>query len=183
MPTMRSKSARMMPRKRILSCVVWSSFIGTSFATDCYNPDQSNRNKDPDVPTGYIYYLPCSLVTKYSVCCRAPNNGGDTCLPNGLCQGYAADGSKPLWRESCTDPTWNSPFCLNLCTTGVNAQGGSSTYIRIPVLLICAGDWGLTVSSGNSCRWRPNYVSVSRRKLLLRCNQHNLLRQRRRQMD
>ncbi|KAE8449020.1 hypothetical protein EG329_008608 [Mollisiaceae sp. DMI_Dod_QoI] len=37
----------------------------------------------------------------------------DSCLPNGLCTNTA--GSAPtFWRESCTDPTWTSPFCLSV---------------------------------------------------------------------
>lgn len=66
------------------------------------------------------------------MCCRNPNNdGGDVCMPNGLCQG--SDGAKTItWRESCTDPTWNSPYCLNgLCTTGVDENGEDSEYNRV----------------------------------------------------
>lgn len=38
----------------------------------------------------------------------------DTCLPDGLCQNT---GDSMYWRQGCTDKTWKSPLCLNLCTT------------------------------------------------------------------
>lgn len=113
--------------KELLFFVVFS-FFATTFAVDCWNPNGSNRNEDSDVPEGSIFYQPCSLVTKFSMCCRSPQNGGDSCLENGLCQGYNGEGSQPIWRESCTDPTWNSPYCLNFCTTERDETGFPSPY-------------------------------------------------------
>lgn len=129
---LRSKAPRMRSLRGFLSYSFLSTLIATALAATCYNPDGSDRNGDPDVPEGYTFYTPCSQVTKFSMCCRAPNNGGDDCRPDGLCQGYASDGSLPIWRESCTDQTWQSPYCLNLCTTGVDDKGEESTCFRIP---------------------------------------------------
>ena len=41
------------------------------------------------------------------------NPADKTCLPNGLSEYIASDGEYEYWRESCTDPTWTSPYCLN----------------------------------------------------------------------
>ncbi|KAH9909135.1 hypothetical protein F4778DRAFT_793154 [Xylariomycetidae sp. FL2044] len=52
------------------------------------------------------------------------NNGGDACGSDstyGLC---GVTGSQ-LWRESCTDPTWESPACLKLCVDGDDAGDDS----------------------------------------------------------
>ena len=41
----------------------------------------------------------------------------DKCMVNGLCQNFEAfdgtnTGQQLWWRQSCTDPTWQSPYCL-----------------------------------------------------------------------
>ena len=65
------------------------------------------------------------------MCCvtsgRSAPDHPDICQANGLCQGFAYDGTKlvvsGLWREACTDPTWRSPACLRLCDRGVGIGG------------------------------------------------------------
>ncbi|KAF3145974.1 hypothetical protein TWF569_006518 [Orbilia oligospora] len=77
----------------------------------CYYPDGRLRDSTD--------YQPCSnVVGQHSMCCALANrgSGADLCLPNGLCSAFTADGSQTaLWRESCTDPTWESPACLKIC--------------------------------------------------------------------
>ncbi|KAF3308191.1 hypothetical protein TWF173_001659 [Orbilia oligospora] len=77
----------------------------------CYYPDGRLRNSTD--------YQPCNnVVGQHSMCCALANrgSGGDLCLPNGLCSAFTADGSQTaLWRESCTDPTWEDPACLKIC--------------------------------------------------------------------
>lgn len=70
-------------------------------------------------------YQPCnSQIGAVSMCCASNRTmNADTCLANGLCQNYAENDAGNnivtiLWRESCSDRTWQSPFCLNLCTIG-----------------------------------------------------------------
>lgn len=68
-------------------------------------------------------YRPCSSEG-HSMCC---NKGpADECRDNGLCynpkMGY-------LWRESCTDSTWESPKCLKLC---IDDEAGKSSNRRGP---------------------------------------------------
>lgn len=75
-------------------------------------------------------FQPCRN-TQYSMCCataQRPAYTTDTCLDNGLCLnpcdistnecGSASGGT--YWRESCSDPTWASPFCFNHCISPVS---------------------------------------------------------------
>ena len=71
------------------------------------------------------------------MCCATNRTSdADTCLANGLCQNISPSGQNTgydllLWRESCSDPTWKSPYCLNLCTQG----HGESVGIRSKLCL------------------------------------------------
>jgi len=76
-------------------------FAIPGWAVDCYWPDGT--------PRGYPNtYQPCNGVS--GMCCAiARSDRPDACLQNGLCYYAAGD---LLWRESCTDPTWQSTGCL-----------------------------------------------------------------------
>ncbi|KAL8686609.1 MAG: hypothetical protein Q9224_005393 [Gallowayella concinna] len=114
-----------MAQSRILLSVnVLFIFAATSLAvgTDCFAPNGTDRNMFGDVSPDSIAYVPCNQKDPFSMCCRY---GNDDCLPSGLCRGRY--GNRPLWRESCTDPTWTSPYCLNLCTKGETASGDESS--------------------------------------------------------
>lgn len=89
-------------------------FLGSLplITSDCYFRDGTN------VLNGQ--YVPCRL-TSASMCCGT-NRGYnvDSCMDNGLCN---AAYSEKLYRESCTDPTWASPYCLgNICTNTTASQ-------------------------------------------------------------
>lgn len=59
-------------------------------------------------------YRPCSPLSEgHSMCCNT--QPGDQCRDDGLCLNPRLGF---LWRESCTDPTWQSPRCLKLCING-----------------------------------------------------------------
>ncbi|CAL8584570.1 hypothetical protein XPA_010157 [Xanthoria parietina] len=123
--------------------VLLSAFAPFSLAgpTDCFVPNGTDRNDASDVRANSVAYTPCDQRAPFSMCCRY---GADDCLDNGLCQGYAADGSRPVWRESCTDPTWTSPYCLNLCVRGQTATGfdyedGDVTVHECPDGGFCCG--------------------------------------------
>ena len=61
--------------------------------------------------------FPCnSAAGVESMCCNTQNttNPG-RCTKDGLCVPYTNDN---LWRGQCTDPTWNDPACLHICTVG-----------------------------------------------------------------
>lgn len=87
----------------------------TASYAQCYAPDGS---------TGYAY-LPCIAdIHVDSMCCvlnitaleliGETEANLDTCLPNGLCQ----FNSNQYSRDLCTDKTWTSPNCLNICAGG-----------------------------------------------------------------
>ncbi|KAF7877288.1 hypothetical protein EAF04_000971 [Stromatinia cepivora] len=61
-------------------------------------------------------YKPCNGSAPVSMCCHLGviNNGGDEC-GSGSTYGLCGITGSQLWRESCTDKTWQSPLCLKLC--------------------------------------------------------------------
>jgi hypothetical protein len=87
--------------------------IVTASAT-CYGPNGTANTYDCCGGA----YSPCNGVS--GMCCalgRAANI--NECLGNGLC--YQTN-TGWIWRESCTDPTWQDPSCLKLCTDGSNKR-------------------------------------------------------------
>ena len=98
---------------QILFCVCLAN---TNAAGNCYLPDGILESSQD--------YQPCnSVLGTISMCCGTNRTGiaAESCLPNGLCRKFGTEGgvtTEVLWRESCTDPTWQSPFCLrNICAT------------------------------------------------------------------
>jgi hypothetical protein len=97
----------------------------------CYAPDGS-----PSPGTGY---LPCvATLNVDSMCCVLNSTAllqagetiadADTCLPNGLC----LEVSETTRRAFCTDKTWKSPNCLDVCT-----GGAVSSFFQILVYAWC----------------------------------------------
>ena len=89
-----------------LGCLI---FYWAIVSADCFLPNHTQRlgpNGDAD------YYKPCPSTSQYGICCALY----DHCRPDGLCT--SSDGGL-LWRESCTDQTWKSPDCINLCVSGI----------------------------------------------------------------
>lgn len=83
--------------------------------SQCYFPNRTqNTNSD---------YQPCPPAAQglASMCCATNRTSNpDTCHPNGLCEGHGEVGAgfdpeAPYYRESCTDKSWNSTYCLKLC--------------------------------------------------------------------
>lgn len=107
---------RCSPKIVMLLCFLLPFFASSLISALCYAPDGSLSPGDG--------YLPCiTTINVDSMCCVLNITAleligksaadGDTCLPNGMCQNlgnYA--------REYCTDKTWKSPNCLNICTGG-----------------------------------------------------------------
>ena len=86
----------------------------------CFLPDGTDRNLAANATYPYEYYSPCNNQTGVvSMCCAiGPDRlatDPDTCASNGLCLSY--DGTT-WWRESCTDPTWKDPACVQLYVNG-----------------------------------------------------------------
>jgi hypothetical protein len=100
--------------------------IAMASTKTCYMPNGESRNGHINVTEGWVY-APCDNTADVSMCCAiGPGRADgtqDTCLENGLCQN-----NQLLWRESCTDPTWEDPACIKLFLngTGFNETEGTS---------------------------------------------------------
>lgn len=82
-------------------------------ATNCYFPNGTDANPVNQA----LQRTPCfsdGPSNIASMCCHV----GDTCRSDGLCDNSYQDGS--LTRDTCTDPSWNSPNCIKLCTNGTS---------------------------------------------------------------
>ena len=104
-------------KKAVLHLWLLPAILFTSLAAAaCYNPDGS-LDTDPAAQ-------PCNqVVGTQSMCCNTNRTTGgtppDTCEPNGLCLNRY-NGAPLYWRGSCTERSWNSPYCLKgFCTSGL----------------------------------------------------------------
>ena len=106
-------------------------------AVDCYNPDGSLAQNN---------YQPCNGHT--GMCCGT-NRGNDVnkCRPDGLCD-QVDDGA--IWRESCTDPTWKDPSCLQLCNSGTGKNPLRTLKDAALTSLPAVGPFGATVNGSTT---------------------------------
>ena len=82
-------------------------------AANCYHPDGQMFT--------YEGYAPCkpTIPGGASMCCATNRvNFPDECSPDGLCRNGG-----DIYRDDCTDPTWKSPGCLQLCIAGFGDRG------------------------------------------------------------
>lgn len=84
----------------------------TAQEVTCWAPDGVTRGDNET-------YVPCNKLgiqqaDVYSMCCAldGPADERDICSASGLCTG----GGRGLTRAYCTDKTWKSKACLNICT-------------------------------------------------------------------
>jgi len=82
-------------------------------ATNCYLPNGTDANP-PNQQLQRTPFFSDGPSNIASMCCHI----GDTCRSDGLCDNTYQDGS--LTRDTCTDPSWNSPNCIKLCTNGTS---------------------------------------------------------------
>ncbi|KAL8733042.1 MAG: hypothetical protein Q9181_003748 [Wetmoreana brouardii] len=90
----------------------------------CYFPNGTQAISNVDS----MPYLPCTN-RQQSMCCRT--NSTDSCTSDGLCESRW-DGN--LWRDYCTDPTWQDPACVKLCLgkrNGVDGDGNAGGSVRV----------------------------------------------------
>jgi len=98
-----------MTSQFLLILLLFTSLLSIATAQTCYIRNGTDRNTLIDA--GPDLYQPCWTKQAFSMCCRKGPGGVDACLGNGLCINKAND----TYRESCTDKTWQSSSCLNLC--------------------------------------------------------------------
>lgn len=88
---------------------ILTTLIGTVAGQGaCFVPNGTNRH---DLTNANIQKYASCESSGHGMCC---NIAGDKCQADGLCWN---EEHKQLWRESCTDPTWESSKCLKLCIT------------------------------------------------------------------
>ena len=93
--------------------LVLSLFARSILAVSCYHPDGQI--------SAYAGYAPCEAAVPggASMCCGTGRASfPDVCSPDGLCRNGG-----DIYRDDCTDPTWENPGCLQLCTSGFGDTG------------------------------------------------------------
>lgn len=87
----------------------------------CYAPSGNSSSMD--------FWAPCPLSLGndgFAMCCKTDAPFDYTCLANGLCQNNATNaglGEFPsIVRGPCTDPSWKSPSCVQLCNSSVGKK-------------------------------------------------------------
>lgn len=138
-----------------------SSFIPGLLADACYHVN-GDAIKDPA-------FVPCNLITPgvASSCC--PTKRADfpsVCLANGLCRN-----DNDVFRGSCTDKTWKSLSCPQLCTTGFGQKrqdvgdpvGGQNAFL--PLIQPPYNDYdecGVTYTTDNVAGQQP--IGITRKR-------------------
>lgn len=115
-----------MPYAILATFLSFFALLPVYTTATCYFPDGSIQSSD--------IYQPCksgSNADGFRMCCGtnrdlAGNVPNDTCRPDGLCDYISvSNGVNQTWRESCTDPTWDSPNCIKFCLDGINEKFNS----------------------------------------------------------
>ena len=87
--------------------IILSFDLFCSFAlAKCYYPDGSEMGAN---------YRPCDSGKEFNMCCAE----GDECRPDGLCFNNQTN---LIYRDGCTDPSWESSSCIKLCNTGLGTS-------------------------------------------------------------
>ncbi len=91
--------------------IVFLTSISRSLAT-CFYP-----NGTPvEVVGGKEVNQPCNKTAGvHSMCCLLDDPKPNTCNSDGLCIPFD---NGFIYRDTCTDPTWEDPACLKICTDG-----------------------------------------------------------------
>jgi hypothetical protein len=71
------------------------------------------------------------------MCCKTAGGFNDVCTNDGLCSrphNPTLGEDQGVLRSTCTDPSWESPSCVQLCTTGFDLLGkpanASEQYVQ-----------------------------------------------------
>lgn len=93
------------------------------------------------------------------MCCALNRSSfPDQCLSNGLC-----GGGGHVFRDSCTDPTWKSPLCLQLCIEGSGNASSDMGISEDTVLNYSSSDVQVTdCNDGSYCCGADNTTCCSR---------------------
>ena len=93
-----------MHRLFILAFYILQLVSGQS---ECFFPNATTINESNLGGSGVHEYAPYNATkTADSMCCRTnTTETPDTCRPDGLCESFGGGG---VWRDSYTDPWWES---------------------------------------------------------------------------
>lgn len=105
-------------RSFLLLIIVFRIFWSSAFAA-CYYPN----GRDKNLRFSREVYQPCDSGDEHSMCCALNRAYPDRCRSDGLCFSVV---DLNVWRDSCTDPTWKSSSCVQLCNSGIGIQIFSS---------------------------------------------------------
>lgn len=112
-----------MSRYLLLHLLLSSATSVTGLA-NCYLPNGTalplSAAYQPCISTQNVFSMCCVLNTTALEAIGESAANLDTCLENGMCQPPAGIGG--FTRDLCTDPTWKSPNCLNVCVGGTVSQ-------------------------------------------------------------
>ncbi|KAH0435092.1 hypothetical protein CcaCcLH18_04990 [Colletotrichum camelliae] len=106
-------------------------YLAAVASAQCFLPNGTNRLSTSDV--GKNTYKPCDS-NGHSMCCNTYT--GDVCR-DGFCWN---ESSRVLWRESCTDPTWQSPKCLKLCIDSTIKVDANRTQAQTDIVVTQCAD-------------------------------------------
>jgi hypothetical protein len=137
-------------------------FLLPLVAATCYYPNGTAVD-DPS-------FQPCAATSGAVSMCCATNRASqaDECLANGLCHNpcVSADlcggstGGK-YWRESCTDSSWESEFCLNQLCTDPSEGGGKANDNVVVSQCSTDGSWCCGHMTSEICCRINNRVSLA----------------------
>ena len=137
-------------------------FLLSLVAATCYYP---NGNA-----VGDLAFQPCAATSDaVSMCCATNRTSHpDECLSNGLCHNSCVStdlcgGSTrgTYWRESCTDSSWQSEFCLKQLCADSSKDGGKTNDNVVVSQCSTDGSWCCGDMTSEICCRINNRVSLA----------------------
>ncbi|KAF2114240.1 hypothetical protein BDV96DRAFT_600957 [Lophiotrema nucula] len=137
-----------------LATIIFTLFYlcpSAAASTPCYN---FGADKPLDA-----WYASCAGDSDApSMCCRIndQNASNDTCATEPAYKGLCHSAGGQLWRESCTDQSWESESCVKLCwgQDPVLLTNGTTTYTNQSngdyLITICPQDGSLCCGAAGS---------------------------------
>ena len=115
-PVLRMQSSRLTTITTTFCCLLLYTTRYVRAQAQCFFPNSislTSGNLNGDFPYEWV---PCNPHTPESMCCRTnTTTNPDTCRLDGLCESYD---KASVWRDSCTDATWLSGYCVKWCISG-----------------------------------------------------------------
>lgn len=99
----------------ILLLIPYFKIFRLSSHASCYFPNGTDIN----APFPEEVYLPCDSGDEFSMCCALNRNYPDKCRSDGMC---FSTYDQNIWRDACTDRSWNSSTCVKLCDSGIGNE-------------------------------------------------------------